>query len=101
MKTSWYPRSNLTPVLENPKTLLYLRSSIQAILLVPVLAIRAARGNNKNIEIMIKEMMNYIIKMDNTLTKMDTAFTKIEAAFSSHEIKSKRETKSFWDNFHH
>ena len=60
--------------------------------------------NNKNIEIMIKEMMNYMIKMDNTLTKMDTALTKtdivltkIETAFSKSE--NKRETKSFWNNF--
>lgn len=45
--------------------------------------------NNKNIEIMIKEMMNYIIKMD-------TALTKIEAALSNVKSESKRETKSFW-----
>lgn len=69
--------------------------------------------NNKNIEIIIKEMMNYIIKMDNTLTKMetaltkmdtaltqtDTALTKIETAFSNNKIENKCETKSFWDNF--
>lgn len=56
--------------------------------------------NNKNIEIMMKEMMNYIIKMDNTLTRMDTALTKIETALSNNNSENKRETKSFWDNFH-
>ena len=49
--------------------------------------------NNKNIEIMIKEMMNYIIKMD-------TALTKIEIALSQNKSENKRETRSFWDNFH-
>jgi hypothetical protein len=47
--------------------------------------------NNKNIEIMIKEMMNYIIKMD-------AALTKIETALSENKSETKRETKSFWDS---
>lgn len=63
--------------------------------------------NNKNIEVMIKEIMNYVIKMDATLTKMDTVLTKmdvtltkIETAFSNNKKQNKREIKSFWDNFH-
>lgn len=70
--------------------------------------------NNKNIEVMIKEIMNCVIKMDTTLTKMDavltkmdtdlikmdTTLTKIETSFSNNKKRNKREIKSFWDNFH-
>lgn len=61
--------------------------------------------NNKNIEIMLKEMMHYITKIDAALTKTDTALTNIETALSeiknTKNIKSegKGGTKSFWDNF--
>jgi hypothetical protein len=56
--------------------------------------------NNKNIEVMIKEIMNYVIKMDTTLTRIDTTLTKIEAAFSNNKKRNKCEIKSFWDNLH-
>ena len=63
--------------------------------------------NNRNIEIMIKEMMNYIIKIDNTLTKIDNTLTKtdralvkIETALSNNKSENKRDIKSLWDNFH-
>jgi len=62
---------------------------------------------NKNSEIMIKEMINYIIKMDAVLTRIDIALTeantslsKIETALSDSKDEKRRETKSFWDNFH-
>ena len=45
--------------------------------------------NNKNIEVMIKEIMNYVIKMDTTLTRIDTTLTKIEAAFSNNKKRNK------------
>lgn len=45
--------------------------------------------NNKNIEIMIKEILNYIIKMD-------TALTKIEISLSQNKSENKRGTRSFW-----
>ncbi|MEA4823323.1 MAG: hypothetical protein VB111_04325 [Clostridiaceae bacterium] len=41
-----------------------------------------SNAQSKNIEIIVKEMMNYIIKMDKTLTKMDTALTKMDTAFT-------------------
>lgn len=48
--------------------------------------------NNKNIEITIKEVLNYLIKIDATLIK-------IESALTNNKSENKRETKSFWDNF--
>lgn len=56
--------------------------------------------NNKNVEIMMKEMMNYMIKMSDALTKMEASFTKMETAFENNSAENKREAKSFWDNFH-
>ncbi len=47
--------------------------------------------NNKNIEIMIKEILNYIIKMDAKLTNIETTFSDVNS--------KKRKSKSFWDNF--
>jgi len=48
---------------------------------------------NKNIEVMIKEMMNHIIKMDADLTKMNTVLTNIETSLSNNKSTNKRESK--------
>ncbi len=51
--------------------------------------------SNKNIEVMVKEMMNHIIKMDADLTKMNTVLTNIETSLSNNKSTNKREAKAF------
>ncbi|GAB1477074.1 hypothetical protein MASR2M70_19100 [Bacillota bacterium] len=51
--------------------------------------------SNKNTEVMVREMMNYLIKMDADLTKMNTVLTNIESSLSNSKSNDKREAKAF------